>query len=206
MKALYFGPYSHPGHFMFLPGGERASAKQEADCPWKAIDGVLQPHCRIRFLRWSTEGPEVEGEGLVHYREGWTALSFWDRTIDTRGACNSTFFFDVPGLDFEGIVKLAAGTFPDRWERMRFIVKEVELANNSLICDPVRLYRLSNKAVPTDFEDLHYASIVHRTGGVSAEVLNACAHCGQVIANWNERWVTVDGWSEQAIRDGRKFE
>ena len=32
-----------------------------------------------------------QGEAIIHHKNGWTALSLWDSTIDTRPGCSSTY-------------------------------------------------------------------------------------------------------------------
>jgi hypothetical protein len=39
--------------------------------------------------QYTRNKPEVEGEAALHHIDGWTLLSWWDRTVDSRGACNS---------------------------------------------------------------------------------------------------------------------
>lgn len=67
---------------------------------------------------------------MIHRRDGWTALSFWDRSIDKRGACNSNYFAEGT-FTFEEMVALAKERFPDRWACMKF---EVHLSGLSEEC------------------------------------------------------------------------
>lgn len=192
MKAFYFGPYTTSGHFLFSGGGRKASEEEERALPWRCIDGILQPNCTFTFMRWSTSRREVEGEALLHYRGGWTALCFWDRTVDKRSACNSNYFFEGT-FTFSEMVDLAKKYFPDRWAAMKFEVFEATEKKNSLLCPAVAGY------AP------HVPAIVHRAGGPPAEVLNACSGCGNAIGKWFEGWVTLDSWSESAMREGRRM-
>ncbi len=123
-KMLYFGPLVTSGHFLFHDNGMGADYDEREKAPWKGheIDGKLQPGCFIdRWGHWDTSGPQIEGEALIHHKNGWTALSFWDRTIDQRYGCNSTFMAEGT-FTFEEMVELAKTRFAERWSKMKFQV------------------------------------------------------------------------------------
>ncbi len=62
-----------------------------------------------------------EGEAVLHHKDGWTALSLWDSTIDTRPGCSSTYI--AKGVfTFEEMVTLAKERFTERWNKMRVTV------------------------------------------------------------------------------------
>lgn len=105
--------------------GGRDTYRHENVLPWKDIDGVLQPGCREERGHWVHHGvPEVEGEALLHHKDGWTAISFWDRSVDKRGACNSTYFAEGT-FTFDEMVEMAKARFSERWNRMAFEVRQV---------------------------------------------------------------------------------
>lgn len=122
-EMFYFGPWGEPGHYLFNEHGTWAH-KEEYRIPWKwAIDGCLQPGCRPDGNgRYHHDGdPEIQGQALLHHKDGWTALSFWDRSVDTRFASNSNYFAE--GIfTFEQMVEMARKRFADRWNRMKFEV------------------------------------------------------------------------------------
>lgn len=124
---LYFGPLNEPGHVMYHDNGHKAYSSDKTGCPWKdwEIDGSLQPGCpdpEDRLQRRTRA--EREGEARLHHKDGWTALSFWDRTIDKRSACNSTYL--AKGLfTFDQMVELAKERFAERWNKMQFEVVEI---------------------------------------------------------------------------------
>lgn len=122
---VYFGPWERAGHFLHDESGFRLDSRELNALPWKEwdIDGKLQPGCfpHPRDGRWEHSGPENEGEALLHHKDGWTALSFWDRSVDTRGACNSTYIAEGV-FTFEQMVEMAKARFAERWNRMRFAV------------------------------------------------------------------------------------
>lgn len=123
-KMFYFGPLKESGHFLFGDNGWALDHDEREKSPWQAheIDGILQPGCFIdRWGGWRHEGPQTEGEALVHHKNGWTALSFWDRTVDDRHGCNSTFMAEGT-FTFEEMVELAKTRFAERWGKMKFPV------------------------------------------------------------------------------------
>lgn len=107
-RVLYFGCIGQPGHFMH---GEDGRRDYYAVTPWgKTPDGTLCP-----------EGKQVEGKALLHHKAGWTAISFWDRSVDGRGGCNSNFFVDRD-LSFDEAVAISKERFPRIWSRFKFEV------------------------------------------------------------------------------------
>jgi hypothetical protein len=125
MLVRYFGCWEQAGHFLCDEHGRHMH--DEKVCPWKdyEIDSKLQPGCYEDRGYWQHRGPETEGEALVHHKDGWTALSFWDRSVDKRGKCNSTFMAE--GIhDFETMKKIAMERFPKIWSRFTFEVKLVQ--------------------------------------------------------------------------------
>lgn len=128
VKMYYFGCVETAGHFMW-DKNLHLHISDAHDCPWKAdrgdIDGKLQPHrAACTKKSYCGCGSSPEGKALVHSKDGWTALSFWDRSVDTRGGCNSTFFAKGD-FTFETMVQLAKVNFPKVWNRYKFEIVEV---------------------------------------------------------------------------------
>lgn len=123
-RMFYFGPWNEPGHYLFHENGTTAW-REATVVPWRRIDGCLQPGCKEDpDGHWRHRGaPEIEGEAIVHHKDGWTALSFWDRSVDTRGACNSTYFAEGT-FTFAEMVEMAKTRFAYRWNKMQFEVVE----------------------------------------------------------------------------------
>lgn len=71
---------------------------------------------------WVSKGPQVEGEAALHHVEGWTVISFWDRSVDTRGGCNSAFL-QRGTWTFEEMVAQARILYPQIWARFKFEVR-----------------------------------------------------------------------------------
>ena len=127
-KMFYFGCMNEPGHFFFSEHGSTYNREEEI-LPWKdfEVDGKLQPHRKgCTRQSYCGCGSMPEGQALVHHKNGWTALSFWDRSIDGRPGCNSTYFAHGE-FTFEDMVNLARTHFPDRWALMKFEVKEAKI-------------------------------------------------------------------------------
>lgn len=124
--VYYYGPLDAPGHQFFDESGSKVYSNDKKGLPWKEwdIDGKLQPGCspHPRDGRWEHAGPEIEGEALLHHKDGWTAISFWDRSVDPRGACNSTYIAEGT-FTFEQMVELAKTRFAARWSKMKFEVR-----------------------------------------------------------------------------------
>ena len=118
---LYFGPWDVAGHYLFTE--QKRHVWDPPRMPWTGgeIDCGLQPGCKGR-KSWQIPAEEqVEGEALLHHKDGWTALSFWDRTVDTRIGCNSTYIAEGT-FTFEAMVELAKSRFAERWNTMQFTV------------------------------------------------------------------------------------
>jgi hypothetical protein len=124
-KAYYFGPYDQAGHHLHGPRGSMVLYATEKTLPWTVgeLDGKMQPHsedCGGKRSYCSC-GSGPEGRALVHYKDGWTALSFWDRSVDPRGACNSTYIAQGE-FSFNEMVAIAKAQFPKRWAKQKFEV------------------------------------------------------------------------------------
>lgn len=122
---VYFGPWDHSGHQFFYETGAKVYSEERKQLPWQAheIDGVLQPGCPRPDDRLQRYGPRIEGEALLHHKDGWTALAFWDSSVDTRPGCTSTYIAN--GIfTFDEMVKLSSTRFADRWNKMKFQVRQ----------------------------------------------------------------------------------
>jgi hypothetical protein len=92
--------------------------------PWgDDIDGQLAPS--KRNARGFISGEAPQGQALLHVRDGWSVISFWDRSGDTRGASNSAFL--VRGEHtFDEVAAIAREAFPRIWQRFPFDVVEYD--------------------------------------------------------------------------------
>lgn len=121
MKVYFFGVWdARKGHFLVDTTGRTVHDERHAT-PWESHDAVLCPGYRGQY----DNGPEVQGAAALHHRGGWTALAFWDRSVDTRGGCNSVFFAEGT-YGPEAMVEIARAAFPRIWARFTFAVRIVE--------------------------------------------------------------------------------
>lgn len=124
---FYFGPWDRAGHHLTNERGRHVRDDERDTLPWHEwrgeVDGKLQPHGSRCNGRAYCGCPQPEGAALLHYRNGWTALAFWDRSVDSRGGCNSTYFAKGD-FTFAEMVTLASTRFAYRWNKMKFEVRE----------------------------------------------------------------------------------
>lgn len=130
-RMFYFGPWDEAGHYFFDERGRSVREDREVGFPFGhergkvAVDCRLQPGCPDPNDRLGRKTrPEVEGEAALHHIQGWTALCFWDRSVDTRGACNSNYFAEGE-FTFDQMVEMAKTRFAHRWNKMQFEVRLV---------------------------------------------------------------------------------
>ncbi len=109
--AYYFGCRRTAGHHFVDAWGNSPPYTETAHrLPFDKIDGGLVPH---------GNGNGEEGLARLIRRDGWTAIAFCDRSIDTRGNSNAAFFFHAV-LSFDEIVEAARETFP--WKTFPFAI------------------------------------------------------------------------------------
>lgn len=114
-KRYYFGCWGEPGHYLWTTSGNRVSCINNATpWDWSALDCGLCPG-----------GIQVEGHAALHRKDGWTALAFWDRSIDTRPNSNSVFIAEGVHTA-EEMGRISSVAFPRIWARFYFQVKVVE--------------------------------------------------------------------------------
>lgn len=114
----YYGAIGSAGHYLW-ESDTRSYHVYDQPHPWgRKIDGTLTPE----------DISQGEGIALVTHKQGWTALSFWDRTVDKRRGSHSTYVINSIHT-FEEMVILAKENFPKRWGAMSFEVVEVEATN-----------------------------------------------------------------------------
>jgi hypothetical protein len=126
---FYFGPWDRAGHYLHDESGNTVWDRRKVGLPWgDEADGGIQPHfegCRLsKYSRFCACGSGPEGVALLLHKDGWTALTFWDRSVDKRSACSSTYFAEGT-FTFDEMVELAKDRFAFRWNKMKFPVTEV---------------------------------------------------------------------------------
>jgi hypothetical protein len=116
-KVYYYGCMDRPGHHLYLPTTTPDESVLRSN-PWKYdVDGGLAP-----------TGPQIEGLASVHHRRGWTALSFWDRSVDHRpGSCST--LLARGDWDFSQMLELFQTHFPQVVSRFKFEIRELSRRN-----------------------------------------------------------------------------
>ncbi len=112
-QVYYYGCWGDKGHFLWTPEQEsvRISKMKDATPFGDDIDGYLQKGSA------RCTGTGIPTDARLHHQDGWTALAFWDRTVDTRpGSCS---VFLAEGVhDVEAIKEIAHSNFPEVWDRL----------------------------------------------------------------------------------------
>lgn len=117
--ALYFGCWERAGHFLHDVNGHHVWGDREPDdLPWddRLMDGGLLKNGKV------PDNPD----GRVYWTCGgdkalWYAFYWWDRSVDTRGACNSGFY--VRGFGWPEVEKAfdyACAQFPSVVKRQKY--------------------------------------------------------------------------------------
>lgn len=108
-KIYFFGcGGGQKGHFLYSPG-MRVSYVDNETLPFSRniLDGGLLPR-----------HPETQGELHLAAINGWTMLSMWDRTGDSRSASNAVFL--AKGThSLDDMKAIAIKHFPDLWKRIQ---------------------------------------------------------------------------------------
>jgi hypothetical protein len=107
VNAFYFGCGERAGHHLWVEGERPESAYGMAYRDWRNMsDGLFPPRRTSK-----------QGAAALHFVHGYTVLSFWDYTVDSRPQSNSTFF--LPGrMNFDTALAEAQKRFP--WVFARF--------------------------------------------------------------------------------------
>lgn len=114
--VIFFGSDGSTGHKSRGPTPMPAWKFTREGQPWGlAIDGSLAPLGRN----------QAQGEALLHHRDGWTAIAFWDRTGDRRMNSNSVFLVNEI-VTFDELVDRARREWPDLFNRFDFEVSQIE--------------------------------------------------------------------------------
>jgi len=111
-KAFYFGCYETTGHFLY--NTDLHSCCSHNQFPWvDQIDSLLCPFGKHKH---------VEGSAKLHWLMGWTALAFWDNSVDSRDNSNSVFLCDGRH-SFISMIVISSKIFPKIWDRFNFKIK-----------------------------------------------------------------------------------
>lgn len=114
-RAYFYGCQTgRIGHYMFEPG---MAFIVRCSTPWRAaaIDGAMQPGCGPGVPCWRVE--QRQGVAVLHHKDGWSMLSFWDRSVDDRYNSNGNFIIEGEH-SFEAMCEFAEQLFPEVWSRL----------------------------------------------------------------------------------------
>ncbi len=113
MRIYYFGCDKESGHFLFIPGMHGTISPKISGLPWGHLGGPLCPQTTPQ-----------EGVAKIHQKDGWTALGFWDRSVDSWIGSNSVFFYEDL-LDFDQMISAFKEHFPVIFSRFQFPITEL---------------------------------------------------------------------------------
>ena len=128
-EVYFFGVStgSSAGHYLHRSaGGCAVYDRRSADVarglpePLHRLDGVWcweRPRTSEESRFHSSQDPQHEGRAFVHYVEGWTVVSWWDRSGDSRGGSNSAFLA-IGRRPFAEMLEMARAAFPREITRM----------------------------------------------------------------------------------------
>lgn len=107
------------GHYLHLPTGTPYITVDEQ--PWgRKIDGGLMNDANFG------KNTEPDGRLVFAQRDGWSALSFWDRSGDSRPG-SVTVFLVHELIDRDQLLARARGQWPEWFARPGFPIKQPEL-------------------------------------------------------------------------------
>lgn len=111
IETLCFGCIGQPGHYLH---SRRGIDFRLESTPWGSkLDGGLLTDDYYRADTTPT------GHWREHHKDGWTAVSFWDRSGDSRPGCNTTFLAKAE-LTGEELIELARAQWPHVFSRPGF--------------------------------------------------------------------------------------
>jgi len=113
--ALYFGCWDRAGHFLVNVHGRY---EKPADLPWEEhiMDATLLRNGKVSDVP----------DGRVFWTVGgakafWYAFYWWDRSVDTRGACNSGIYVRGFGWpETQPAFEYGCAQFPHVIERQKY--------------------------------------------------------------------------------------
>lgn len=168
--VYYFGCWEESGHYLWRAEGRSARREESKVLPWSQLDGTLPPADR-RPMRREGDYPEVDreapqGHAALHHKGGWTAIAFWDRSVDRRPGSSSTFL--IRGIHtWEDAVRIAKAVYPRTWARYGF---PIVLAQTPSGMQSAELMSLEEKAAACDRFSKHVMELEDRVARLEAEL------------------------------------
>lgn len=117
-EVFYFGNWSSgiaSGHHLHDTSG-RCWTSPQTFMPWSLadLDNLL-----------SRDSEQCEGKAIIKYKNGWSAVAFWDRSGDSRHG-SSSVFISKGAWKFEQILEDARKFYPQIFKRFAFKIEMVE--------------------------------------------------------------------------------
>jgi hypothetical protein len=110
-EILYFGCLNRIGHDLHSKRGTRTYPLDEV-LPWgDHIDAGFLPQ----------RGIQQQGQACSAHKSGWTAVAFWDRSVDRRHGSHSTFIVH-DDVTAEELITEARRQWPEVFARFNFPV------------------------------------------------------------------------------------
>ncbi len=110
--CFYFGCHREAGHYLWSETARQVWDRENRfPFRYEILDGGLLP----------VREPQIEGKAVLVHIGTWTVVTFWDRSVDKRGGCNSSFV--IPShVGFDEAITISKERFPWVWARFSFEV------------------------------------------------------------------------------------
>lgn len=110
----YFGCIGRPGHYLW---------DQQLRRLWQTPRHFPLSHYEILDGGFLPPGEQEQGRVVIWRTSGWAIASFWDRSVDTRHGCSSSFVLECEdGLSDTAIMDRCRAAFPTIFARFTFAV------------------------------------------------------------------------------------
>lgn len=123
-KLYYFGCYGGTGHYMHDVHMNRDWEFCKTNTWGYHVDGGLAPGSEAKNAN-KYKDPEYtnhynrEGSAKLHHKDGWTALAWWDRSVDSRPGSNSVILAEGQFTEVE-MVGFLFTEFKRVWNRIKY--------------------------------------------------------------------------------------
>jgi hypothetical protein len=123
-EVLFFGCWGEIGHYLHNEDGRTVWHPETIGLPWTKIDGNLPPgHRDPRSYGDVSTDEQVEGWAALHHKDGWTALAWWDRSVDKRHGSNAAIFVKSGyRLELAEMLAIGARVFPRVFARFTYTI------------------------------------------------------------------------------------
>lgn len=126
VEVLFYGCWASIGHHLVRPNGTSAH-DMDRQIPWSRRELLCHQHRFDHTDRIPYDTPQPEGQAMLRHKTGWTALAFWDRSVDDRKNCSSVYFAKGT-YDSQRMIAMCKSAYPNIWARYKFDVSVVEVS------------------------------------------------------------------------------